>query len=186
LPSYTIESLPANTWQKYEISLDAFGVRGNPNITNFGFMNTSGGPEPTFYIDEIKLSPKIPSTLLQVTGIAMATTPPTGSFLVRNLTVLKDGGSTPLTHKIQVRNAGTQPAVGPIYLVLDGLSLNTALVNATGLTGNIVSAGNPYVLVTTTTLAPGDTAQVTLTFSAPNPTGGITYTPRVLSDGVGP
>ena len=186
LPSYTIESLPANTWQKYEIPLAALGVQGSSNITNFGFMNTSGGTEPTFYIDEIKLSPTIPSTLLQVTGIAMATTPPTGSFLVRNLTVVKDGGSTPLTHKVQVRNAGTQPALGPIYLVLDGLSLNTTLVNATGLTANVVPAGNPYIIVTTGALVPDQKTKVTLDFSVPKPNGDITYTPKVLSDGIVP
>jgi hypothetical protein len=186
LPSYTIDSLPANTWQKYEVPLAALGVQGNSNITNFGFMNTSGGTEPTFYIDEIKLSPKSPSTLLQVTGIAMATTPPTGSFRVRNLTVENDDGCTPLSQKVRVRNIGTQPALGPIYLVLNGLSLNTTLVNATGLTGNIVPAGEPYVLVTTGTLAPDQKAKVTLNFGVPKPSGDITYTPGVLSDGITP
>jgi endoglucanase len=186
LPSYTIDSLPANTWQKYEVPLAALGVQGSSNITNFGFMNTSGGTEPTFYIDEITLSPKTPSTLLQVTGIAMATTPPTGSFRVRNLTVENEDGWTPVTQKVRVRNTGTQPAVGPIYLVLNGLSLNTSLLNATGLTGNIVPAGEPYVLVTTGTLAPDQKAKATLDFSVPNPSGDITYTPRVLSDGMAP
>ncbi|MEO8019294.1 MAG: cellulase family glycosylhydrolase [Pseudomonadota bacterium] len=186
LPSYTIESLPANTWQKYEIPLAALGVQGSSNISNFGFMNTSGGTEPTFYIDEIKLSPTNSSTLLHVTGLAMATTPPSGSFKIRDLNVEKDDGCTPLQHKVRVRNTGTQPALGPIYLVLKGLSPNTTLVNATGLTGNIVPAGEPYILVTTGTLVPDQKAKVTLDFSAPRPGGDITYTPRVLSDGMAP
>jgi hypothetical protein len=92
LPSYTIASLPANTWQKYEIPLAALGVQGQSNITNFGFMNTSGAPAPTFYVDDIWLSPAYPSTLL--------------------------------------RNLGAQPAPGPIYLVVGGMSLNTTLANA--------------------------------------------------------
>jgi endoglucanase len=186
LPSYTIESLPANTWQKYEIPLAALGVQGSSNITNFGFMNTSGAPAPTFYVDEIKLSPTSPSTLLQVNGIAMATTPPSGSFKVRNLAVEKEDGSTLLKQEVGVRNTDVQPALGPIYLVLNGLSLNTTLLNATGLTGNIVPAGEPYILVTTGTLVPDQKAKVTLDFSIPKPVGDITYTPRVLSDGIAP
>ena len=186
LPSYTIEGLPANTWQKYEIPLASLGVQGSSNITSFGFMNTSGSPAPTFYVDEIKLSPTNPSTLLQVTGTAMATTPPTGSFRVRSLAVEKEDGSTLLQQKVRVRNTDVQPALGPIYLVLNGLSLNTKLVNPTGLTGNVVPAGEPYILVTTGTLVPDQGAKVTLDFSVPKPGGDITYTPRVLSDGIGP
>jgi endoglucanase len=185
LPSYTIEGLPANTWQKYEIPLASLGVQGSSNITNFGFMNTSGSPAPTFYIDEIRLSPTNPSTLLQVTGIAMPSTP-SGSFEVRRLTVEEDDGSTPLKQKVQVRNTGVQPALGPIYLVLNGLSLNTTLLNATGSTGNVVPAGEPYILVTPGTLVPDQNAKVTLDFSIPKPSGDITYTPRVLSDGIAP
>jgi endoglucanase len=186
LPSYTIESLPANTWQKYEIPLSALGVEGAANITNFGFMNTSGATEPTFYIDEIKLSPVRSSTDLQITGIAIPSTPSPGSFKVRSLMVEKDDCSTPLQQTVKVRNTGTQPALGPIYLVLDGLSLNTRLVNAAGLTSNVVPAGNPYIVVTTGDLVPDQKAKVTLDFRVPKPDGEITYTSRVLSDGIVP
>jgi hypothetical protein len=186
LPSYTIDSLPANTWQKYEIPLSALGVQGASNITNFGFMNTSGAPAPTFYVDEIKLSPAHSSTELQVAGIPFAATPPSGSFKVRSLVVVKEDGSTPLQQKVGVVNTGSQPALGPIYLVLDGLSLNTALFNATGFTSNVVPAGNPYVLVTPEALAPDQMAKARLYFEDPKPAGEITYKPRVLSDGVVP
>jgi endoglucanase len=186
LPSYTIESLPANTWQKYEVPLAALGVQGQSNITNFGFMNTSGVTVPTFYIDEIKLSPAHSSTVLQVTGVAIPSEPSIPSFKIRSLKVEQDDGSTPLKQKVRVRNTGSQPALGPIYLVLDGLSLNTALLNAAGLTANVVPAGNPYIIVTTEDLEPDQKAKVTLDFSVPKPHGGITYTPKVLSDGIVP
>lgn len=70
--------------------------------------------------------------------------------------------------------------------MLDGLSLNTTLVNAAGLTTNVVPAGNPYIIVTTQDLEPGQKAKATLDFRAPKPPGDITYTPKALSDGIVP
>lgn len=66
------------------------------------------------------------------------------------------------------------------------MSLNTALLNPTGLTANVVPAGNPYIIVTTEDLEPDEKAKVTLDFSVPKPLGNITYTPKVLSDGIVP
>lgn len=184
LPSFTIASLPANTWQEYEIPLSSLGVQGAANITNFGFMNTSGAPAPTFYVDDIRLSRA--STELLVSGLALPSAPAGGSFKVRSLVLEADDCSNPLSQKVKVRNTGAQPALGPIYLVLAGLSLNTSLVNPTGLTSNVVPAGDPYVLVTPDRLDPDQRAKVTLDFSIPKPAGPITYTPRVLSDGMVP
>jgi endoglucanase len=184
LPSYTIESLPANTWQEYEVPLSSLGVQGAPNITNFGFMNTSGATEPTFYVDDIRVSRA--SSELHVSGLALPSSAPGGSFKVRSLVVDRDDCTNPLEQKVKVRNTGTQPALGPVYLVLTGLSTNTSLVNATGLTSNVVPAGDPYVSVTTGSIDPDQKVKVTLDFSSPKPNGDITYTPRVLSDGIGP
>jgi hypothetical protein len=186
LPSYTIESLPANSWQKYEIPLAALGVQGQANITNFGFMNTSGTTAPTFYIDEIKLSPAQSSTVLQVSGVQIGSGPAIPSLQARGLVVEQCAGSTPLQRKVVVRNIGSQPVLGPIYFVLDGLSLNTALVNPAGVTANVVSGGDPYVIVTTERLQPGQKATALLNFRAPLPPGEITFTPKVLSDGMVP
>jgi hypothetical protein len=185
LPSHTID-LPANTWRKFEVPLEALGVQGQSNITNFGFMNTSGQPAPTFYIDEIKLTPAHASTLLQVTGVQISSGPAIPPLKIRGLMVEQGEGSGPLQRKVVVRNIGSQPVVGPIYLVLDGLSLNTALVNAGGLTTNIVSAGNPYVLVMTGNLQPGQKIRTLLDFSVPQPAGEVTFTPKVLTDGMVP
>jgi endoglucanase len=186
LPSYTIDALPANTWRKYEIPLAALGVQGQSNITSFGFMNTSGAPAPTFYIDEIKLSPTQASTLLQVTGVPISSGLSIPSLKIRGLMVEQGDGSGPLQKKVVVRNVGSQPVLGPIYLMVDGLSLNTTLVNGAGLTNNVVSAGTPYVLVMTESLQPGQKVRALLNFSAPQPAGEITFTPRVLSGGMVP
>jgi hypothetical protein len=66
------------------------------------------------------------------------------------------------------------------------MSLNTTLVNAAGLTVNVVPAGTPYIMLTTGDLQPGQKAKASLDFSAPQPPGEITFTPRVLSDGIVP
>jgi hypothetical protein len=147
-------------------------------------MNTSGGAAPTFYVDDIRLSRA--SSQLQVTGVALATSPPGGLFRVRSLAVESDDCSNPLEQKVKVRNAGTQPALGPITLVLSGLSSNTSVLNASGLTSNVVPAGDPYVSVTAGSLAPDQRVKVVLSFSNPRPNGEITYTPKVLSDGMVP
>ena len=101
----------------------------------------------------------------------------------------------------------TQTATGPINLMLDRLSLNTTLLNATGLTANIIPCGTPYITVTVDGLAPRHSASVTLEFTVPRSddksdnqgknsdngnsdnndgNGDITYTPRVLTGGAVP
>jgi endoglucanase len=194
LPSYTINSLPANTWQEFKVPLAALGVDGQSNITSFGFINSSGTTEPTFYLDDIHLSPAYASTDLLVAGTPTSATPSTASFEIEPEKIKKDHGTNLLVQEVDVRNTGSQPVTGPIYLVLDGMSTNTTLMNATGVTSNVVPGGTPYIAVTTAGLDPGKKASVTLEFSMPTPSGGkgadayneITFTPRVLSNGTVP
>lgn len=83
--------------------------------------------------------------------------------------------------QVTLRNDGSEPLTGPIYLVLDALSSNATLANKTGVTGVRAPFGSSYVraVATGATLAPGATATVVLQFS--NPTlAAITYAPRVL------
>jgi hypothetical protein len=80
---------------------------------------------------------------------------------------------------VSVKNKGTEPIVGPIYLALDGLSSNTALANAAGATSRTLPTGSPYVLVTQSGLAPNASATVALEFMPPS-SGGITYTARAI------
>lgn len=90
-----------------------------------------------------------------------------------------------LVQQITVTNTGTTWAAGPIYLALDGLSLNTKLSNATSTTSHVLPAGSPYVTVTTAGLAPSASAVVSLEFTVPA-SGSITYTPRTLAEGTNP
>lgn len=206
LPSYTIDALPANTWTKYEVPLAALGVDANPNLTSLMFMNTSGTTEPTFYLDDIHVSPAYASWLLFVTGTPTAVAPSTDSFGIKTLGLHRDPQTNRLVETVEVRNTGAQPVAGPITLVLDRLSLNTSLLNAVGVTTKVVSCGNPYVTVSPSGLAPNAKATAVLEFSLPTSSGApgqvsddasesngvgpdatdITFTPVVLSGGATP
>lgn len=191
--SGTAVTAPANTWQKIEIPLSSIGVEGNPNVNGFYIQHWRGEDEPTFYIDDIHLSPAYASWQQQITGTPVAT-PPAAPLAITLNGIRVDNTTKRVVQTVQVSNTGAQTVSGPIYLVLDGLSTNATLANATGRTSRYVSTGTSYITVTTAGLAPGKKASVTLEFSSPTPAGAlpgglnhaVTYTPRVLSGGTTP
>jgi hypothetical protein len=78
-----------------------------------------------------------------------------------------------LTQTVTVTNLLDAPMSGPLYLVAENPSSNTALVNKAGLTAN-TAPGSPYVqVVGAGGLAAGASATVTLQFTPPS-SGGIT------------
>ncbi len=82
--------------------------------------------------------------------------------------------------KITITNNNATALNGPFNLVLDSLSVNATLSNATGVTNIYVPAGSPVITIPGATLAPGASASVTLQFG--NPTNAaITYTARTLN-----
>jgi endoglucanase len=184
----------ANTWQKVEIPLSSFDVAGNPNIKGFYIQHWKGNDEPAFYIDDIHLSPAYASWQQQITGTPTVA-PVAPSFEIICETIHPEDSTHRLVQKVRVRNTGSQTVTGPINLVLDGLSTNATLANATGWTSRFVSVGTSYITVTTEDLAPGKKASVTLEFSSPtrdadgfrgNNKPDVTYTPKVLSSGIFP
>jgi rhamnogalacturonan endolyase len=111
-----------------------------------------------------------------VTGSDLQVTPVTitrGGFVANRRTGR-------VVQQVNLRNVTSVPVTGPLYLVLDGLSSNTTLVNGSGLTANNAPAGSPYLNVTDLNLAPGASVNVSLEFTNPT-SGGITYTARILS-----
>jgi hypothetical protein len=81
---------------------------------------------------------------------------------------------------VTVTNISTNTITGPISLVLDGLSANATLFNATGTTDALeLPAGSPY-LNSAATLAPGQNTSFALQFTDPT-RAAITYTTRVLA-----
>jgi hypothetical protein len=91
---------------------------------------------------------------------------------------------------VTLRNTGTAPVVGPLSLVLDGLTAGILLLNRTGATQAATPAGSPYIDVAlpNNALDVGQSVTVFLDFAAARgSTIGqpITYRTRVLA-GTGP
>lgn len=95
------------------------------------------------------------------------------------------GGFTlnPITRRyaqtVTLRNDSAGTITGPISLVLDSLSSNASLLNASGHTAVTVPSGSPYVNANTN-LAPGASVSIGLQFSNPSHAA-ITYQTRVLA-----
>ncbi len=97
-----------------------------------------------------------------------------GSGFVLNI------GTGRVAQTVTLTNNSTMTIAGPFSLVLDGLSANAALFNATGTTSTLFPpAGSPYINATAT-LAPGQKIAIALQFSDPT-RAAITYTTRVLA-----
>jgi hypothetical protein len=83
--------------------------------------------------------------------------------------------------QIQLTNLTQNAVPGPISLVLDNLSSNATLFNASGVTSVQLPAGSPYA--NTSGLAAGASETFTIQFTDPTKAL-ITYTPRVLAGSV--
>jgi hypothetical protein len=85
---------------------------------------------------------------------------------------------------VRVTNTGSAPAPAPLWLVLDNLSPNAALLNQDGTTSVLAPLGSPFVNIQTgeedEVLAPYETRIVRLQFADPSGTP-ITYDSRVLN-----
>jgi len=90
-----------------------------------------------------------------------------------------------ITQTVTITNNSSTAVNGPVELVLDGLSANTALANANGVTSNNAPAGSPYITVSTGSIAPGASVTVTLQFNIPT-SGGVSYTTRTISGTTAP
>jgi hypothetical protein len=77
---------------------------------------------------------------------------------------------------LTLTNDGATTIAGPIQVVIDGLTAGVTLTNATGTAPD----GSPYV-TTSTSLAPGQSVSVTLTFTKTSTGLYINYTPTFYS-----
>ena len=104
------------------------------------------------------------------------------SVTVTRLGFVLNLGTGRYSQTVTVTNNSPNTITGPISLVLDSLSSDAALFNATGTTDSLESpAGSPYLNVNVN-LAAGQKTSFTLQFTDPTHAA-ITYTTRVL---VGP
>jgi hypothetical protein len=85
-----------------------------------------------------------------------------------------------VVQQITLKNTSSITVTGPIYFALENLSANTSVTNLTGLTANHNPTSSPYLVASSTDLAPDATLTLTLEFTNPS-SGGITYTARVIT-----
>src|SRR5262245_22672008 len=96
------------------------------------------------------------------------------------------GGVTlnPMTRRyvqsVTLRNNSAATIVGPISLVLDKLSSNVSLYNASGITALVLPAGSPYVNANVVNLAAGQSVVIQLQFTNPGNMV-FSYDARVLA-----
>ena len=164
--SFTVAATGSGTltyrWRKDGVALGSGGIASGvttPSLTLTGVTTADAG-----LYDCVVTNPMGSTT----SGAARLTVPLSvtrGGYLLNRRT-------NQITQQVTLKNVSAQTLTGPIHLVLDSLSSNTTLVNATGTT----SGGSPY-LASAGNLAPGASVVLVLTFTNPS-SGGITYSPR--------
>jgi hypothetical protein len=106
--------------------------------------------------------------------------------ITSQLTITRGGfaynaGTQRFLQTVTLANGGSSAISAPVYLVLDALSSNASVANASGVTACAAPSGSPYVTILPSgALAAGQSASIQLQFVDPSKAG-ITYTPRVLA-----
>jgi hypothetical protein len=173
-------------------SIVANGTKGTATITDtatgaFSYLpdlNMTGTDSFTFKVSDGILESEPATVTITIEA------PPGCAADVSGLVTVS--ASTPRFNKktgmynqtITLRNADGALA-GPISFVLDGLSSNVSLVNATGETSCTSPQGSPYVTVTPgadNVFSPRERLSINLQFNSSSG-GAITYSSRVLAGG---
>ncbi len=88
-----------------------------------------------------------------------------------------------IVQTVTLTNTSSSAIAGPVRLVLDNLSSNAVLANASGVS-HYSPSGSPYITVSSGSLAAGASATASLDFA--NTSSGITYSPRVVEGQINP
>lgn len=103
-----------------------------------------------------------------------------GSIAVTRSGFLYNAGTRRFSQTLTITNASGAAINGPLAVVLDNLSGNATLFNASGATACVAPAGRPYIASAANALAPGASMAMLLQFT--NPTkAAITYGTQVLA-----
>jgi hypothetical protein len=103
-----------------------------------------------------------------------------GAVAVTRSGFIYNPGTRRFSQTVRITNTSASAIVGPFALVLDALSTNATVFNASGVTSCIAPAGNPFVTSAALSLEPG--ASVTLVLQFTNPSRApISYATRVLA-----
>jgi len=71
----SLSPLPTNAWQQFFVPLSALGVANQTNFTGFVIQDRTGGPQPTFFVDDIYLvANSVPQPTVMLTSPANGST----------------------------------------------------------------------------------------------------------------
>jgi CSLREA domain-containing protein len=112
-------------------------------------------------------------------------TSPCATDISSSISVTRSGdvynfGTQRFYQTVTLTNNSSSTISGPVSLVLEGLSSNASLFNASGNTTCAAPLGSPYINVTTGSVASGASVSVVLQFKDPTKTT-ITYSTGVLA-----
>lgn len=153
-------------------------LTATPNA-GFSFLNWTGNvADPTSQATAIVMTQDqdVTANFIACTCAGNVST----SVSVKRLGFVLNPATKRYGQTITVTNTSTHIITGPTSLVLDSLSANATLFNATGITDSLEQpAGSPY-LNSNGNLAPGQSVSFSLQFTDPTNTA-ISYTTRVLA-----
>jgi hypothetical protein len=121
------------------------------------------------------------STVLTVTAASVCATDVSSQIAITRSGYAYNFMTQRFVQTVTLTNTGNTSVQGPVSLVLDGLSSNASLFNASGSTACAVPLGSPFLNLAGP-LNPGANVPVVLQFT--NPTkAGIIYQTRILAGG---
>jgi hypothetical protein len=164
----TIYAITSTTGQ----TLNDEGADPNQLVAITDAVGATSLPNETYAVLEAAAFGDVLRGVAFVPGTAATPTVTRGGFV-------RDRRTQKYAQQVSVQNLTPAGMAGPVYLVLDNLSANAALSNATGTVLNNPPL-SPYILVSQTGLPVGASVSVVLQFADPT-NAAITYDTRVLS-----
>lgn len=167
------------------------GTKGTAQITNTGtgaytYTANVGSSETdtfTFKANDGFVDSNVATITVTITPAGTCATDISATVAISSQGARKLNKKTGRYTQSLVLKNGDGAVSGPVSFVLDSLSTNATLFNATGTTACATPSGSPYINVnvgTDSVFSPRERATVTLEFT--NPSGqAVTYTTRVLT-----
>lgn len=166
----------------YNNDEEASGIIDISSIMSDSSLN-KGNPGEAWYISSDQAHYTNGITTAQAEGgqlFVLHEIAPLDNVTVTRGAYVRDRRTGTFAQQVTIKNNNDGALSGPFFLVLDSLSPNATVAAPAGSTSVYGLLGQPYVLISSGTLASGASASVTVQFL--NPTNAaITYTTRVLN-----
>ena len=174
-PAGGVTTPPPGTTEQLEDSVIALKAVPNPGFRFIGWSSNvtdPAAPSTTVFMNQSQV-------VIASFGPCTCATDVTSAIGISYGGVMMNPITRRYVQTVTLKNNSAATITGPISLVLDNLSPNVTLYNASGTTNLVTPAGSPYINANVN-LAPGVSVTVQLQFTNP---GNIVfdYVPRVLA-----